>query len=315
MMQNPQKIVSRESGLNPEEMARSGTLAGKVWVTNIDPKNSISLVDVPDIPRGNKELTDDLIALTKDFAGINEAYTGESVGSLTTSTGVSDLIGRATLRDKDKTLQINDFVETLSDLIVKFIIIHWQDERPMARTNSDQEMERGMYQPVKSKNGEFFDLDNLHYRVKVDIYAVSPASQEARKSQADKLMQIQAQTQANPPYIIPEEWVDLQDFPNKKKMIQRIKDDREKLQQQETQNAAQQMMLLFELQKQMESQGMAPDQIQASISQSVNELLQNIMSTGASQTSQPSTGVSTNSPLPSGGGSKGQANANMMAGM
>ncbi|WP_164703629.1 hypothetical protein, partial [Escherichia coli] len=80
--QNPQKVVLRESGINAAEMSRTGTLPGKVWTSNIP--NAVETIQPPDIPKGLFEIEDRMKADIKEIAGINEAYVGESVGSLTT---------------------------------------------------------------------------------------------------------------------------------------------------------------------------------------------------------------------------------------
>jgi hypothetical protein len=88
--QNPQKVVLRESGINAAEMSRTGTLAGKVWTSNVP--NAVETLTPPDIPKGLFDIEDRMKADIKDIAGITEAYTGQSVGSLTTSTGVDSLL-------------------------------------------------------------------------------------------------------------------------------------------------------------------------------------------------------------------------------
>lgn len=274
--QNPQKVVQRESGINPQELARTGTLGGKVWQSNIP--NPIEIMPHPDIPKGNFDLTNTLMQVTKDMAGINEAYTGNSVGSLTTSTGVNSLIGRATIRDQDKSIQINEFVEQLSYLIVCMIVEHWQDQRPIMSTNDDGTAERSTYKPIK------LDLRNIHYRLKCDVYAKSPVTAEQKSQQADTLMQFQGQFQFDPPIITPEEWVELKDFPNKYKILERMKEDREKKQQGESAQLSQQIMQLVQTSQQLKSQGLPEAAVMQQVEQMVQQIIQSTQSTGASQT-------------------------------
>lgn len=295
--QNPQKIVQRESGINAQELARTGTLAGKVWQSNIP--NPIELVQHPDIPRGLFETEDRLKADIKEMVGLNEAYTGQSVGSLTTSTGVDSLIERATVRDKDKALQIDAFIEELSDLIILFIIHHWKEERPISKSTPDGGVAFSQFQPIDKLTAE-----NLEWRVKSNVYAKSPMTQASKRQQADKLMQMQGQFQFNPPVITPEEWIQFQDFDMKEEILKRMEEDRQKLAQQDVQNMTQQMMQLIAQSNDMASKGMAQDQIQQQLQGQVQQLLQQTQSSGASQTTDGS-GQPVNAPA-SPSGPKGQ---------
>jgi hypothetical protein len=280
MHQNPQKVVQRDSGINAQELARTGTLAGKVWQSNIP--QPIEYLQHPDIPNGLFETEDRITSDIKDMAGMNEAYTGQSVGSLTTSTGVDSLIERATVRDKDKSTQIDAFIEDLSDIIVLFIIHHWKEKRPISRPLPNGGTEYGQFNPVDK-----LTADNLEWRVKSDVYARSPMTQASRRQQADKLMQMQGQFQFNPPLILPEEWILFQDFDFKEQILQRMQGDRQKLEQQDQQNMMQQIMQFIQMGEQLKAQGASDDEIQQQIAPAVQQLLQQTQSTGASQSSEP----------------------------
>lgn len=220
--QNPQKVVSRESGINAQELARTGTMPGKVWTSNGDPSQSIHNVQPPEIPRGLLEIDDRMKADIKDMAGINDAYTGTSVGSLTTSTGVNSLIERATIRDKDKMQQVDAFVQDISNLIYHFIIRKWKDVRPLAVPQADGTVEHIDFEPILAE-----DEDNLEWLCKCDTYAIAPMTQALKSQEADNLMQMQGQFNFSPAVIIPQEWIALKNFSNKAEILARMKKDAE----------------------------------------------------------------------------------------
>lgn len=234
--QNPQKIVYRESGINAQELARTGTLPGKVWTSNVPGEQAIKIIEPMDIPRGLFELDDRTQQNIREMVGVNEAYTGDSVGSLTTSTGVADLIERATLRDKDKMLQIDEFVERISHLIVLHILYKWQDERPISNIKANGDVEYFQWKPIDS-----LTADNVEWRVKSNVYAKAPMTQASRRQQADKLLQMQGQFQFNPPIITPEEWVRMQEFDDGEDILKRMEKDRQQLEAQQASNLAQQI--------------------------------------------------------------------------
>jgi hypothetical protein len=260
--QNPQKIVLRESGINAQKLARAGNVPGQVWESNVP--NPIEIIQPPDIPRGLFELDDRTKADMRDQAGLNEAYMGQSVGSLTTSTGVESLIERATIRDRDKMIQIDEFVERISHLIVLNIIHKWQEERPIAVPQPDGTSQFDQWRPIDPLTAE-----NLEWRVKSNIYAKAPITQATRRQQADKLLQLQGQFQFQPAVITPEEWIKFQEFDDAPAILQRMQADRLRLQQQQ-QMAASGMIQQGLLQAaQMLMQGAPPEQVQPLIDQLV----------------------------------------------
>lgn len=296
---NPQRVVLRESGINVREMARTNTLPGKVWQSNI--QNAVEIIKPPDIPRGIFEIKDRTANDIREIAGVNEAYTGQSVGSLTTSTGVNSLIERATIRDKDKMSQIDAFVERIAHLIVLNILHKWTERREVMRTQSNGQPEFMQYEPVDQLTRE-----NLEWRVRSDVYAKAPQTQAAKRQQADKLMQMQGQFQYNPPIITPEEWIVLQDFDNKEQILKRMEEDRQRMMAQQSQSLAEQAMQLATITQALQAKGFPPDQVQQMVMAYAQQML-------APQQQQGQANAPSTPQLPAGAGV--DAMQNMMAGM
>jgi len=266
--QNPQKVVHRDSGINAQELARTGTLPGKVWTSNIPGDMAITIIKPMDIPRGLFDLDDRTQQNIREMVGVNEAYTGQSVGSLTTSTGVADLIERATIRDKDKMIQIDEFVERISHLIVLHIIHKWKDERPITTTAPNGESRFEMFKPVDPLTAE-----NLTWRVKSNVYAKAPMTQAAKRQQADKLMQMQGQFQFNPPLITPEEWLRLQDFEDAEDIMKRMQRDRAQMEAERAQNLAGQMAQIATMIADARSKGASDAEIMQIATQLAQQML------------------------------------------
>lgn len=267
--QNPQKVVARESGINASDLARTGTLPGKVWTTNADPSNSIVNIKPPDIPKGLFELEDRMKNDIREIVGVNEAYTGNSVGSLTTSTGVNSLIERATIRDKDKMVQIDAFVEDLSHLIALTILYNWKDIRPLSITAENGEAMFAEFEPFDEWTAE-----NLEWRVKSNVYAKAPTTQASRRQQADQLMQMQGQFQYNPPIITPEEWIQFQDFDMKEDILRRMEEDRQAMLQKQQQDVVGQITKAAKYAHELMMNGAPPEQLEQLIYQFASQLVQ-----------------------------------------
>jgi hypothetical protein len=274
--QNPQKVVLRESGINAAEMSRTGTLAGKVWTSNVP--NAVETLTPPDIPKGLFDIEDRMKNDIKDMAGITEAYTGESVGSLTTSTGVDSLIQRSTIRDRDKALQIDQFVEDLSNIIAQFILVYWTEARPIMTRKANGTAEFEQWTPVQPEQCE-----NLEWRVRSDVYAKAPVTAASKSQQADNLMQLQGQFQYDPPLITVEEWIEMKDFPNKADILARMEIDRKNKQAQDQQSLVDQINQIISQAQQIKAQGATDDQVNQQITPMVQQIVQQTFTSGQNQ--------------------------------
>ena len=262
--QNPQKVVWKESGINAQELAKTGNLPGKTMVSNVPANQAVNYIQPPEISRALFEVEDRLKNDMKEIVGITEAYTGQSVGSLTTSTGVNSLIERSSVRDKDKMVQIDDFVERISYLIVLNIMYGWDRIRPIMTVDKNGSARYDVYNPIDP-----LDAENLELRVRSNVYARAPITQESKRQQADKLMQMQGQFQYNPPLITPEEWLQFQDFDIQDEIMKRMEQDRQKTEQEKQMNennASQAVQLGMEAAKMLQ-QGMPPEQVQQQLMQ------------------------------------------------
>lgn len=267
--QNPQKVVWKEAGINAQELAKTGNLPGKVLSSNVPAAQAVQYIQPPDISRSLFEVEDRLKNDMKEIVGVTEAYTGSSVGSLTTSTGVNSLIERSSVRDKDKMVQIDAFVEQISYLIVLNIMHGWDRVRPIMSVAPNGEPRYDLYEPLDP-----ITMDNLEIRVKSNVYARAPITQESKRQQADKLMQMQGQFQYNPPLITPEEWLKFQDFDMQEEIMKRMEEDRKKADQQSVDNLAKQALQLGVAIQSMLEQGLTMEQAQIEASKMAQEMMQ-----------------------------------------
>lgn len=267
--QNPQKVVWKESGINAQEMAKTGNLAGKTWTSNVPANQAVTHIQPPEISRSLLEVEDRLKNDMREIVGVTEAYTGNSVGSLTTSTGVNSLIERASVRDKDKMIQIDDFVERISYLIILNVMYNWDRVRPIMTIEKNGEPRYALYEPLDP-----ITMDNLELRVRSNVYAKAPITQESKRQQADKLMQLQGQFQFNPPLITPEEWLQFQDFDMQDEIMKRMEEDRKKAEQNSVDNLARQALQLGVAVKSMLDQGLTMEQAQVEAMKMAQQMMQ-----------------------------------------
>lgn len=217
LLQNPQKVIHKQSGINPKEAMKYSTAPGHTWVSNIHPKDAIAWQDPPQIPQALFSMAEAAKQNIREITGMNEAYLGQSVGSLQTSSGVNSLIDRATLRDRDQMYDVDLYIEDLSRLILAFMA-HYYTEQRYVKVIKD---------PSKPNDAEFVpfigtDFQDLEYDFYIDVSSKAPVTQMRKQQEAQDRLQLQGQYGFNPRLITPQEYIQAMDMVGKREIIDRM---------------------------------------------------------------------------------------------
>jgi uncharacterized protein (UPF0305 family) len=215
LMQNPQKVVASQSGINPSEVALYGNAPGHTFVSNMPAQQAITYVQPPQIPQVLFNLLENAKANIREITGLSEAYMGQTVGSLQTSQGVNSLIERATMRDKDQMYDVELYIESLSNLIIDFMVTYYDTPRfirVMGKNPND-------YEFVSFLGSEFKDLE---YDIFIDISSKAPMTRLKEAQDAKELMNMQGQYQFNPPLMTPQRMVKMANYSNSDQIIEEM---------------------------------------------------------------------------------------------
>lgn len=219
LMQNPQKVITKSSGINPIEAMKYSFAPGHVWVTNDrDPSRSVAWQQLPNIPPALLNLADVAKNNIREITGLNEAYMGQNVGSLQTSGGVNALIDRATMRDRDQMYEVEAYIEQLSRVIIAFITTKYTEERFM-RMVGDPTKPEATTEFIPFVGRDFADID---FDIEMDVSAHAPISQARREAELDRLMELQGQYGMNPRVITPQEYIKGKRMVDADKIINRM---------------------------------------------------------------------------------------------
>ena len=223
LLQNPQRVMSQKAGIDPSELQRYSNAPGHVWIVNGDANQAIRNLDPPQVPPALLQLAEAAKANIREITGMNEAYMGESVGSLQTSQGVHSLIERATLRDRDQMEDLAEFLEQLIKLIMAFVTTKYTEERYMHVVRDPSNPDQYELQPFTGVN-----YRDIEYLVEVNVTARAPISMVRRATEAKDLLQISGQYKDafGVDIITPEEYIEQSDMVDKRKIIDRIRQDR-----------------------------------------------------------------------------------------
>lgn len=215
LLQNPQILVNKASGINPDDVAKYGAAPGHVWTVNGDPRVAMTWQEPPVIPQQLFNLADQARMNIREITGLTEAYMGQTVGSLQTSSGVHSLIERSTMRDRDQMYDYEEFIGDLTRIIIQFITEYY-DETRIARVLDDEGQEPEFIEFIGS------DFRDVAYDIKIDISAKAPITRLRKQEELDKLLTLQGQMQYEPAIITPQEYMRESEFVDAEKFITRM---------------------------------------------------------------------------------------------
>ena len=132
----PTWIISDDSGLNVDDVAKLINALGVVWkVTDIN--TAIKQLEPPQINADIISMGQTFVGYIKEYAGVTGAYYGDIGTAGSTSQGTADAIGRATIIDNNPINQISDFVERLTRMLIKFMTRYYQGDTMYIREDLD----------------------------------------------------------------------------------------------------------------------------------------------------------------------------------
>lgn len=224
LLQNPQKVITKASGINPREAMKYAFAPGHVWVTNgNDAAGAMHWQTPPDIPMALTNLAESAKENIREITGMNEAYMGQSVGSLQTSGGVNSLIDRATMRDKDQMFDIEEYVEQLTRILLGFVTTKYTEERWIRLASKGDPEQPEDFTPFVG-----VAYADLEYDLDIDVSAHAPVTQARREAEMDKLFMDQYQFNVEPKLIKPQEYIKNKRYVDANEIIDRM--NREEMQ-------------------------------------------------------------------------------------
>lgn len=219
LMQNPQRVISKTSGIDPKQVKKYGLVPGMTWLTNDpDPSRSLHYVTPPQIPMALFNLLENAKQNIREITGITEAYSGQNVGSLQTSSGVQALIDRSTMRDRDQMYDVELFLEDYSSLIIDFMTEYYEEERQIRIMGESPDQ----YKFMPFVGVAFKDLA---YDIAIDVSAKAPVTRMRETAEAKELLNMQGQYGYPVPVIKPQEAIKMMNLTHGDMLIKRMNMD------------------------------------------------------------------------------------------
>lgn len=216
--QRPPKYVSQNSGLNVNAFAKHSDDAGYTFIVNGDASKAVHYHEYPQVNSNLSAYKMDLRTNMQTVTGVDERYTGRDTGSIITTGGVEDMLNRVTLVDTPKILNYETYTKRLSSLILSNMILYSQKRVYLVKAKNSAKYER--------LEIDFPNIpDDAIFNYVLNISSDLPKNKQRIAQSATMLMEKQLQYQGQGQQvdlITPEEWLSMQDLPNKELFLERM---------------------------------------------------------------------------------------------
>ena len=216
--QRPPKYVSQGSGLNVNAFAKHSDDAGYTFIVNGDASKAVHYHEYPQVNPNLSQYKMDLRMNMQTVSGVDERYTGRDTGSIITTGGVEDMLNRVTLVDTPKILNYETYTKRLSSLILSNMILYAQKRVYIVKKKNSTK-----YQKLEI---DFPNIpDDTIFNYVINISSELPKNKQRIAQTATMLMEKQLQYQGQGQQvdlITPEEWLSMQDLPNKELFLERM---------------------------------------------------------------------------------------------
>ena len=185
----PSWLVSEESGLDINKVAKLASALGVVWKVSGPVSEAIKQMDYPEVNEQLIGIKNSFVDHIQNYAGINQAYIGNIGTAGSTAEGTNDAINRATVIDNAPIKQIEKYVEKLSRMIIKFMTRYYKNQKIYIRDT------------LKMKNGEYSfreflvdeNMENINYEFTVKLASRSKSDKNRQYNLLKDLYQTQNQ--------------------------------------------------------------------------------------------------------------------------
>lgn len=182
----PTWVISDDSGLDVDDVAQLINALGVVWKVN-DITTAIKQLEPPKVNSDIIQMGQTFVNYIREYAGVTNAYTGDIGTAGSTSQGTTDAISRATIVDNKPLSQIEDFVERVTRLLIKFMVRYYAGDTITIRNDLDD----GKYEfknfVINSK------FDDINFDFDVDLGSRSKNDKNRQYNLMKEIYQLQNQ--------------------------------------------------------------------------------------------------------------------------
>lgn len=223
--QNPAEFINALAGLDIYKYQNKRDNPDGAFPVNCDPRLVSAFAERPELPKTLDGFRGYLLTMIQKVSGVDEAYLGQSYGSIQTTGGVSQALDRATMRDSSRIKSIDRFIRKELELITQFYICHGS-----AESFYPQQVNHRMQE--QSAEMQFNPVDLIgRTDIIIDVTNSAPRSNQSYEDAANKLFELQMKyspgEKGYPDLITPEEVIGWLNIP---KSMQNVLTERMRVQ-------------------------------------------------------------------------------------
>lgn len=216
--QRPPRFINGQSGINVNAFTKHGNDADRTFVVQGDASKA---VHYHTYPTPSAVAIQTMGMMTNDIqlvTGVDGKYTGRDTGSVTTTGGIQNMLDQATLIDTTKIQMYENYTKRLSQLIIYNYIQNSSINRKYLKHEGGSK-----YTLVEVA---FPDIpDDIVMEYEINISSEMPKNKARLAATADAMMEKQMQYAGagiEVDLITPQEWLMMQDIPNKEYFEERM---------------------------------------------------------------------------------------------
>jgi hypothetical protein len=185
----PTWIVSEESGLDINKVAKLANAVGMVWKVSGDASKAIKQMDYPDVNEQLIGIKNSFVDNIQTYSGISQTYIGNIGTAGSTAEGTNTAVNRATVIDNPVLKQIEKYVEKLSRMIIRFMTRYYKNQTIYIRDTKKTEQGEYTFKQFFMKD----TYENINYDFTVKLAGRSKSDKNRQYNLMKDLYTIQNQ--------------------------------------------------------------------------------------------------------------------------
>jgi hypothetical protein len=216
----PSFVVSKDSGLDPQDVARSAGAPGVVYPVE-------GSVDQAIRPLMQGKVVDDQMLIIKKenedtiykLAGVTQQFQGDIGSAGNTAGGTDQAVNRATLIEHNFFSNLEEYIEDLTNIVTNYIIQIYSGQTMYSR-GEKQTDGRYNFNMVNVPEG----LEDVEYTFNIDLDITTQFNRERFKELTKELFQMERQYDAPVKVITIKDILKQYNMPNREELIRRYDD-------------------------------------------------------------------------------------------
>lgn len=187
----PSMMVRKGCGVDPKVVAKANGAPGVVYAVDGDLDNAIKPVIPPQIKQDTLAIKNDYISQIDKITGSTNQFLGDIGTAGNTKSGTENAISRATIIENKVLLNIKEFVEDITEIIVEFIKRVYAGEK-MSYNDGKQPDGNYKFTTVELPD-ENAMKNNSNYNYYIELETKTPYNREKQKDLLLQIFQLERQ--------------------------------------------------------------------------------------------------------------------------